>query len=119
VSSVSSEYVVFILSLLVILTAIINLIGVLGFYRFKNFYLRLHAATVSTIGGAFYPLLVLSIIGFIEKEHYIGVSLLLSAFLILLLSPTGTHALARATYRKRIAIPEPLIGDKIKEEASS
>lgn len=114
-----NEVIVTILSVLLLLTVVINLIGVLGFYKFKNFYLRLHAATVSTIGGAFYPLLILSIIAFLEKEHYIGVSFLLSAFLVLILSPTGTHALAKATYKAKIATPEPLLEDMLKQEEVS
>lgn len=106
----------FILGLVFLACSVINLIGVLGFYKYKNFFVRLHAATVSTIGGVFYPLLILSIITFIKDEVTMSMSFLLAAILVVILSPTGTHALAKATYKKKIAIPEPLIEDHLKEE---
>ncbi len=108
---------------LVVLVAgsFVNLIGAIGLNRFKNFYLRLHAATVSTIGGTFYPLLGLALISFStpglgEWRFFMGGTLLTAAFLLLMLAPAGSHALARAAHRALIAKPEPAIADHLKED---
>lgn len=106
---------------MVVVGSIVNLIGAIGIYRFKNFYLRLHAATVSTIGGVFYPLVGLALMAFSfidlgEWRFFMGGSLLVSAFLLLMLAPAGSHALARATYRASISRPVPLIADQLAED---
>lgn len=101
---------------LLTLFSIINLIGALGFHKYRNFYLRLHTATVISLGGAFYPLLTLAVIAFIDRKVYLGVSFLLASLLVLTLSPTGTHALARATYRRGVASPRPIVEDHLKED---
>lgn len=106
---------------LLVLGSLINLIGAIGLNRFKNFYLRLHAVTVSTIGGTFYPLLGLALISFSYRElgnwrFFMGGTLIVAAFLLLMLAPAGSHALARATHRAGIARPEPAIADHLEED---
>lgn len=106
---------------LLLLGSIVNLIGAIGLNRFRNFYLRLHAATVSTIGGTFYPLLALALLSFSTQDlgewrFFMGGSLLVSAFILLLLAPAGSHALARATHRARVSKPEPVIADHLEED---
>ncbi|MCS7099413.1 MAG: monovalent cation/H(+) antiporter subunit G, partial [Sulfolobales archaeon] len=106
---------------LLVAGSVINLIGAVGLSRFKNFYLRLHAATVSTIGGTFYPLLGLVIVSLATPElgelrFFMGGSLLVAAFILLLLAPAGSHALARATHRAKISRPEPVIVDYLAED---
>jgi len=99
----------------------VNLIGAIGLNRFKNFYLRLHAATVSAIGGTFYPLIGLALIAFSSSglgstRFFMGGALLVAAFLLLILAPAGSHALARATHRAGIARPEPAMADHLKDD---
>lgn len=106
---------------MLVLGSVINLIGAIGIYRFRNFYLRLHAATVSAIGGTFYPLVGLALVAFSlvelgEWRFFMGGSLLVSAFLLLMLSPAGSHALARATYKASVSKPEPIIADHLAED---
>ncbi|MEM4040850.1 MAG: monovalent cation/H(+) antiporter subunit G, partial [Ignisphaera sp.] len=48
--------------ILVIIGAICDLLGAIGLLRFPNFYVRLHALTVGTIGGAFVPLIGVALI---------------------------------------------------------
>lgn len=101
----------------------INLMGAIGLNRFRNFYLRLHAATVSTIGGTFYPLLGLALMSFAspdlgEWRFFMGGTLLVAAFVLLILAPTGSHALARATHKTMISRPEPIIADHLEEDRS-
>ena len=53
----ASLIVVYVGEILVGIGVLCDLIGAIGMLRFPNFYLRLHAATVGTIGGAFIPLI--------------------------------------------------------------
>lgn len=98
---------------------LLDVIAVLGFFKFKDFYTRLHAATVGAIGGGFYPLIGVSLIVLSldvstqVKLSFVGVCLL-SAAAIALGVPSGTHALARAAYRSREAEPK-VVEDKLKE----
>ncbi|MCX8184424.1 MAG: monovalent cation/H(+) antiporter subunit G [Sulfolobales archaeon] len=106
---------------LVVAGCLVNLIGAIGLNRFKNFYLRLHAATVSTIGGTFYPLVGLALISLTMSElgelrFFMGGSLVVAAFILLMLAPAGSHALARATHRAKISKPEPVIADHLAED---
>jgi len=106
---------------IVVVGSIVNLIGAIGIYRFRNFYLRLHAATVSTIGGVFYPLIGLALVAFSlaelgEWRFFMGGSLLVSAFLLLMLAAAGSHALARATHRASISRPVPAVADHLAED---
>lgn len=99
----------------------VNLVGAVGLNRFRNFYLRLHAATVSTIGGTFYPLIGLALVAFLSSNlgsarFFMGGALLVAAFLLLMLAPAGSHALARATHRAGVARPEPAIADHLRED---
>jgi len=105
---------------LIVLGAISDLIGSIGLNRFKNFYLRLHAATVGTIWGAFVPIIGSSIIALFYKplgtyRFFVAGASLVTAVLILLLAPAGSHALARATHRAGIAKVEPCIVDHLDE----
>jgi len=47
---------------LVVLGGICDLFGAIGLLKFPNFYVRLHAATVGTIGGAVVPLFGVSML---------------------------------------------------------
>ncbi len=104
---------------LLIWGGISDLLGALGLLRFKNFYLRLHAATVSSIGGAVYPLIGAAFIAFsatyLGHLRYLlaGISFT-TAIILLLIAPTGTHALARAAHRSGLK-PEPKICDHLEE----
>ncbi|MEM4542093.1 MAG: monovalent cation/H(+) antiporter subunit G, partial [Desulfurococcaceae archaeon] len=55
-------------SALLVLGAFASLVSAIGFHRFKNFYLRLHAATVGTIWGSVYPLIGASLISVTLEE---------------------------------------------------
>ncbi len=106
---------------ILVIGCFVNLVGAIGLNRFRNFYLRLHAATVGTIGGTFYPLIGLALIAFSSSglgsaRFFMGGVLLVAAFLLLILAPAGSHALARATHRAGIARPEPAIADHLKED---
>jgi len=118
---VIEEVVRYIGLVILVIGCFVNLVGAIGLNRFRNFYLRLHAATVGTIGGTFYPLIGLALIAFSSSglgsaRFFMGGVLLVAAFLLLILAPAGSHALARATHRAGIARPEPAIADHLKED---
>jgi len=106
---------------LVAVGVLCDVIAAIGLLRFPNFYVRLHAATVGTIGGAFVPLIGASLIAigceFLGGYRwFMAGSALITAILILILAPAGSHALARAAYRSRAAIVQPKIVDHLEED---
>ncbi len=116
------EYVLVVIgSVLLFIGALCDLIGALGMNRFPNFFVRLHAATVGTIGGAFYPLIGSSLIAFGSDflgiyRWFVGGCALVSAFLILILAPAGSHAIARAAHKSKTAPVFPKVVDHLEEE---
>ncbi|MEM2021061.1 MAG: monovalent cation/H(+) antiporter subunit G [Zestosphaera sp.] len=106
---------------MIVVGALADLIASIGMLRFPNFFVRLHAATVGTIWGAFVPLIGAAFFaaGYSELGPYrwfVAGGAVVTAFLILLLGPVGSHALARASYKSRAAVPKPLIYDALSEE---
>lgn len=98
-----------------------DLMGSIGMHRFKNFYLRLHAVTVGTIGGAFVPLIGAALIAigsdFLGSYRwFMAGGAIVTAVLILILAPAGSHAIARATHRARVAPVEPKVADHLEED---
>lgn len=88
--------------ILLFMGAVCDLLGAMGMHRFNTFYLRLHAATVGTVGGKFYPILGVTFIA-AEKGLWpvVGISVL-TALLVLITTPVGSHALAYAASKARI-----------------
>lgn len=105
---------------LIVVGAVSDLIGSIGLNRFKNFYLRLHAATVGTIWGAFVPIIGASLLALVYKplgafRWFVAGSGFVTAVLILILAPAGSHALARATHRAKVVMVEPCVVDQLDE----
>ncbi len=97
-----------------------DVIAALGMLRFPNFFVRLHAATVGTIWGAFLPLIGTSLIAAGAEylggyRWFMGGGALVTAALILVLAPAGSHALARAAYRSKAAEVKPKCVDHLEE----
>jgi len=83
--------------------AVCDVFGALGMLRFPNFYVRLHAATVGTIGGAVVPLFGVAILAlganFLPHRYAIAGASTITALIILLVAPAGSTALAYAAHR--------------------
>ncbi len=98
-----------------------DLIAAIGMLRFPNFFVRLHAATIGTIWGAFLPLIGVALVAagadFLGPYRWFmaGASVV-TAVLILILAPAGSHALARAAHRSRAAKVEPKVVDHLEED---
>jgi len=106
---------------LMIIGAICDLIGALGFIRFPNFFVRLHAATIGAIGGAVYPLFGVALVALVMEapaftRYAIAGGAFVTAIIILLIAPTGSHALARATHRAKVVPVYPKICDHLEED---
>jgi multicomponent Na+:H+ antiporter subunit G len=115
-----NEVLMFLGTVMIVVGVIADLVGAIGLLRFPNFFVRLHAATVGTIGGAFVPLVgaALFAAGYAELGMYrwfVAGGAAVTALLILLLAPVGSHALARASYRSKAAVPYPLVYDALQE----
>ncbi len=108
-------------STLLILGGLLDIVAAIGVNKFKNFYLRLHAVTIGCIGGGVYPLIGIVLVTLsldlplLFKTYVVGVSIV-AAILIALVSPTGSHVLARATHLSGEVHPEPIIVDKLEED---
>ncbi len=103
--------------------ALADLIAAIGMNRFPNFYLRLHAATIGTIWGAFLPLVGAAFVAagckcLGEYRWFMAGGALITAFIILILGPAGSHALARGTHRSGIVPVEPKVVDHLEEDES-
>nr|WP_102335776.1 MULTISPECIES: monovalent cation/H(+) antiporter subunit G [Salimicrobium] len=88
--------------------------GALGVVRFKNVYLRLHAATKSsTLGVAG---LMLGAFLFMLNEHgIVSGKLLLGILFVLITAPVSAHMIGRAAYKSGIPLSEEAVQDDYKE----
>lgn len=108
-------------SALVCLGAFAAVVSAIGFHRFKNFYLRLHASTVGTIWGTVYALIGAALISLTIEEFgatkwFIFGNIIVSAILVFLLGSAGSHTLARGVHKARVARVQPCVADKLDPE---
>jgi multicomponent Na+:H+ antiporter subunit G len=79
-------------------------VGAIGMLRMPDFYTRVHSASVvDTLGAALILLGLLLQAG----DPFVAVRLLVIGLLLFFVSPTATHALARAALMRGLA---PLLG---------
>ncbi|XVN43606.1 MAG: Na+/H+ antiporter subunit G [Candidatus Rickettsia vulgarisii] len=73
--------------------------GIIGFFRFPDFYTKIHAAGVIESCGV-----PLSLVGlaFLQNDFTSAFKLVLAVILILILNPISTHAIARAALLSKI-----------------
>lgn len=96
-----------------IIGIIFDVIGCIGLVRLPDIYNRLQAATKCvTLGTCMILLSVLFYTGF----GAIGMKALLCIWFILITSPTGAHAIARAAHRSGIRLWEGSLMDKYAED---
>ncbi len=89
----------------IVVGGICCIVGAVGMLRMPDFYTRVHAASlVDTLGAGFILFGLLLQAGF----TLVAVKLLMIGALLLVASPTGTHALARAAYERGL---KPLLAE--------
>ena len=76
------------------------IVGALGMLRMPDFYTRMHAASVTETLGAGFMLAGLLLQAGLTL---VGAKLVMIGLLILFVSPTATHALARAALARGLA----------------
>lgn len=101
-------------AIMIVIGGVCDLFGALGLLKFPNFYIRLHAATVGTIGGAVVPLFG---VGFLAlgsdflggMKYAIAGASFVTGVIVLLAAPAGSHALAYAAHKAKIVKWEPKV----------
>lgn len=73
--------------------------GIIGFFRFPDFYTKLHAASIIESFGV-----PLCLVGFacLSTKLIICFKLILAVLLIFLLNPVATHALSKASLLMKV-----------------
>jgi len=89
-----------------------DLLGCIGLVRLPDIYNRLQAATKCVTLGTCMILIGLLVIMGISSA---GIKALLCAIFVLLTSPVGAHALARAAHKSGIKLWEGSVVDKYAE----
>lgn len=96
-----------------------DFIAALGMVRFPNFYVRLHAATIGAIYGAVLPLIGASLLALgtpdLPGRYAIAGGSLVTAALIFVVSPVGSHLLAYAAHKAKAVPWEPVV-DHLEED---
>lgn len=108
-----SEILFYLGAIMIIIGGICDLFGALGLLRFPNFYIRLHAATVGTIGGAAVPLFGVGFLAlgsdFLPHKHAIAGASFITGIIVLLAAPAGAHALAYAAHKAKLVKWQPKV----------
>ena len=96
---------------LILLGSGLVLIGSFGFFRFPDFWSRLHAASVIDSGG-----MILIIVGmcFQAGLTLITVKLVLIAIFLVITGPTATHAVANAASVSGLMIKDRSLSNRIR-----
>ncbi len=104
-------------AILIIIGGICDLFGAIGLLKFPNFYVRLHAATVGTIGGAVVPLFGVALLALgteIPHKYAIAGASFITGMIVLLAAPAGATALAYAAHKTKLVNWKPKV-DHLRE----
>ncbi|MDO5844987.1 MAG: monovalent cation/H(+) antiporter subunit G [Methanocorpusculum sp.] len=107
--------------ILLALSLIFSVLGVIGLFRFPDFYTRIHAAgLVSSFGLIFagIAVLVFAINAFMGGAgEYLNYSLhlIIAMIVVIITGTTSTHAIARSAYRSG-NVPRVHVIDALKDD---
>lgn len=90
-----------IISLLIVLSGIITLVGTLGLVRLKHFYSRMHAPTLGNTLGVFCLLIACSLVASINAKQLLIYPLIITVLLIIT-SPVTAIFLMRAAIKREL-----------------
>ncbi len=99
--------------IVIIIGVAFDFFGCLGLVRFPDVYNRLQAATKCVTLGTCSIMLGLFLVCGISAS---GIKALLLIIFIILTSPTGAHALARAAHKSGVKLWERSVCDKYEED---
>lgn len=90
-----------IITLLIILSGLITLIGTLGLVRLKHFYSRMHAPTLGNTLGVFCLLIACTIVASVTAKQLLIYPLIITVLLIIT-SPVTAILLMRAAIKREL-----------------
>jgi multicomponent Na+:H+ antiporter subunit G len=107
--------------ILIAIGVICDLIAAILMIRFPNFYVRLHALTIGSIGGAVVPIIGAVFIALGAEylgsfRFFLAGGAIVTAIFVFILGALGSHAIARASYRSKTAILTPCYVDHLSED---
>ncbi|MEM4788305.1 MAG: monovalent cation/H(+) antiporter subunit G [Ignisphaera sp.] len=107
--------------ILIVIGVMCDLIAAILMIRFPNFYVRLHALTIGSIGGAVVPIIgaIFVALGAPHLGNYrwfLAGGAAVTALFIFMLGAIGSHAIARAAHRSNAATLAPCIVDHLAED---
>ncbi|MCC7449488.1 MAG: monovalent cation/H(+) antiporter subunit G [Anaerolineae bacterium] len=89
-----------------------NLTAVVGMIRMPDLYCRLHSSSKNTTLGSLLIVVGLALREFQAGEGPAGIKMLVIASFLLIVTPIGSHALARAAYRYGTPLWEGTVCDQ-------
>jgi multicomponent Na+:H+ antiporter subunit G len=89
-----------------------NLAGVVGIVRLPDLYCRLHSSSKNTTLGSLLIVLGLALRQFAIGENPAGIKILLIGAFLMIVTPIGSHALARAAYKFGVPLWEGTVIDQ-------
>lgn len=90
-----------VVSLLIVLSGMITLIGTVGLVRLKHFYSRMHAPTLGNTLGVFCLLLACTLVASVSAKQLLIYPLIISVLLIIT-SPVTAILLMRAAIKREL-----------------
>lgn len=101
--------------LLYLIGLFFNVTAVVGIIRMPDLYCRLHSSSKNTTLGSLLIILGLAIRQFQAGQAPAGLKVLLIAMFLLMVTPIGSHALARAAYKFGVPLWEKSVVDQYSE----
>lgn len=93
------------------------IVGSVGIVRFPDVYTRIHAQTVTVVGGVILLILSAGILGWwLEGFTAYTLKAFLIALFIFLTNPVGSHAIARAAHKSGVRLWRGSLVDKLGEK---
>jgi len=96
-----------------------NGLGALALLRFPDVYTRLHGATKCTTFGSIFTAVAVIVYGFARSGaayDTLAIHAIIALLALLVTNPTGSHAIARASYRSGIK-PVGAVVDKLEDQS--
>jgi multicomponent Na+:H+ antiporter subunit G len=94
-----------------------NGLGSIALMRFPDVYTRLHGATKCTTFGSIFTALGVIVYGFARggpAYQTLAIHTIIALIALLVTNPTGSHAIARASYRSGVK-PHGAVVDRLEE----
>ena len=96
-----------------------NGLGAIALLRFPDVYTRLHGATKCTTFGSIFTAVAVIVYGFVRggaQYNTLAIHAIVALLALLITNPTGSHAIARASYRSGIK-PVGAVVDKLEDRS--